>query len=230
MRLERGAYTSSSTITRQKPHEKSPTDVRRIAARMVRGERTPLAPVARRRTDRFRNLGRRDTTPADHRRGRVWSVAIFHCSLSDAGVRRRSIVGRHRRANRSAGAHEARNTSNAAPPSSPRWRCPTESEPTPGTTRSGRVYRALGARTRVRRTNDHSGHERPAAGVARLRRRSGQPPSRRGRRSGRPVGRSSDFLQAMLDFAANVCTARAPACQRCLLEPEYQYADSGSRT
>jgi len=45
-----------------------------------------------------------------------------------------------------------------------------------------------------------------------------------------PSGRGSDFLHAMLDFAADVCTARAPACQRCPLEPECQYADSGSRT
>jgi A/G-specific adenine glycosylase len=45
-----------------------------------------------------------------------------------------------------------------------------------------------------------------------------------------PSGRGSDFLHAMLDFAADVCTARAPACHRCPLEPECQYADSGSRT
>lgn len=33
-----------------------------------------------------------------------------------------------------------------------------------------------------------------------------------------PPGRSSDFLYAMLDFAADVCTARSPECGGCPLE------------
>lgn len=41
-----------------------------------------------------------------------------------------------------------------------------------------------------------------------------------------PSARSSDFLYSMLDFAADVCTAVSPACQRCPLEPHCRYAGS----
>jgi len=41
-----------------------------------------------------------------------------------------------------------------------------------------------------------------------------------------PQERSSDFLHAMLDFAADVCTAREPACRRCPLESRCRYAAS----
>jgi len=41
-----------------------------------------------------------------------------------------------------------------------------------------------------------------------------------------PPGRSSDFLYAMLDFAADVCTARSPACQSCPLGSHCRSASS----
>lgn len=41
-----------------------------------------------------------------------------------------------------------------------------------------------------------------------------------------PPGRSSDFLHAMLDFAAAVCTARSPACQDCSLEARCDWTEN----
>lgn len=38
-----------------------------------------------------------------------------------------------------------------------------------------------------------------------------------------PAGRSSDFLHAMLDFAAEVCTARSPACDGCPLRRHCEF-------
>lgn len=48
-----------------------------------------------------------------------------------------------------------------------------------------------------------------------------------------PAGRSSDFLHAMLDFAADVCTARTPSCDGCPVRrhcefPETADLDPGS--
>lgn len=37
-----------------------------------------------------------------------------------------------------------------------------------------------------------------------------------------PTDRSSDFQHAMLDFAANVCTARSPQCESCPIEEHCQ--------
>jgi A/G-specific adenine glycosylase len=43
-----------------------------------------------------------------------------------------------------------------------------------------------------------------------------------------PTGRSSDFLHAMLDFAAAVCKAHSPDCENCRLEANCQHAATQS--
>ena len=42
-----------------------------------------------------------------------------------------------------------------------------------------------------------------------------------------PAGRSSDFLHAMLDFAADVCTAQVPNCDDC---PVWRHCDFSETT
>lgn len=41
-----------------------------------------------------------------------------------------------------------------------------------------------------------------------------------------PAGRSGDFLHAMLDFAADVCTARSPDCDRCALQRHCEFPET----
>lgn len=41
-----------------------------------------------------------------------------------------------------------------------------------------------------------------------------------------PAGRRSDFLHAMLDFAAEVCTARSPGCDGCPLRGQCEFPDA----
>ena len=41
-----------------------------------------------------------------------------------------------------------------------------------------------------------------------------------------PAGRSSDFLHAMLDFAADVCTAQAPNCDDCPVRRHCDFSET----
>lgn len=45
-----------------------------------------------------------------------------------------------------------------------------------------------------------------------------------------PPERSSDFLHAMLNFAAAVCTAQSPSCSDCLLRSGCDSPEAGDGT